>query len=582
MFNILRLGSRSLRKSLGLTALFGAALSLIVFFSAPSDSQNPLGCLGSSATAAAPRSPDINELAVGMNTSMIADWATELPFLDSFKSARPWITQCKSGESGCSGSWSTDEDDQLDLDEHGWVKSLPAPDDSPEYTRVGTLLFRGIEGRYPGGQYVVLYEGEGTIEYDFDAEKDEAVSRPGRDVLNVTPSADGILMQITVTDPNKTGNYIRNIHVVPIEYETTFQTEIFNPAFLEKMQPFTAIRFMNWMGTNDSEHQEWSDRPTPDDAYYSDDRGAPVEIMVALANRLGATPWFNMPHKATDEYITNFAQEVKTCLNPDLNVYVEFSNEVWNWQFQQAHDARDAGQARWGEDKGDAFMQWYGMRTAQMSDIWNQVFSEQSDRVISVMATQTGWHGLEESALDCPLWVAEGNAPCYQHGIDVYAITGYFSGKLGMDSSKDTVKSWLDDSDGGFGKAFTQINQGNLITNDDYDDTLPGVADQFRYHQNVAQERGLQLVVYEGGQHLVRSDDEELTEFFIELNRRPEMYEAYSRLLDMWKQAGGNLFMHYANIRKPNRWGSWGALEFVDQDSSPKYDALIDFINRNT
>lgn len=581
MFNILRLGSRSLRKSLGLTALFGAALSLIVFFSAPSDSQNPIGCLESSANVAA-RPFDVNELVVGTNITSIADWATQIPFLDSFKSARPWITQCEPNEPGCSGSWSTEEEDQLDLDEHGWVKSLPAPEDSPEFTRVGTLLFRSIEGHYPGGQYVVLYEGEGTIEYQYDAQKDEAASRPGRDVLNVTPSNAGIFMQITATDPNKTGNYIRNIHVVPIEYEDTFQTEIFNPVFLEKVKPFKAIRFMDWMRTNGSEQQEWSDRPTIDDAYYSTDKGVPLEIMLALANRLGATPWFNMPHKATDEYITNFAQEVKSCLNPQLNVYVELSNEVWNWQFQQAHYAKDEGQARWGEDKGDAFMQWYGMRAAQMSDIWKQVFSDQPDRVVSVMATQTGWHGLEKSALDCSLWVAEGNAPCYQHGFDVYAITGYFSGKLGRDSSDDVVRSWLNDADGGFGKAFTQINQGNLIVNDDYDDTLPGVADQFQYHQNVAQERGLKLVVYEGGQHLVRSEDEELTEFFIELNRRPEMYDAYTRLLETWQAAGGNLFMNFADISKPSRWGSWGALEFVDQDGSPKYDALVDFINRNT
>jgi len=63
-------------------------------------------------------------------------------------------------------------------------------------------------GSYPGGKYVVLYEGEGTIEYKFDARKDEAASTSGRDVIDVNPSDKGIHLIITATDPNNTGNYI--------------------------------------------------------------------------------------------------------------------------------------------------------------------------------------------------------------------------------------------------------------------------------------------------------------------------------------------------------------------------------------
>ncbi|NEO60918.1 MAG: cellulose-binding protein, partial [Moorea sp. SIO4G2] len=50
---------------------------------------------------------------LGTNLNGIADWSTELPFLDAFKSSRPWITQCVSGETGCSGSWDTEEYDKL-------------------------------------------------------------------------------------------------------------------------------------------------------------------------------------------------------------------------------------------------------------------------------------------------------------------------------------------------------------------------------------------------------------------------------------------------------------------------------------
>lgn len=574
-------------KRLSWLGIFATVLALAVTCSKPSGSEGTAQanvstnspCITTASTAT-PKQYSIDQVKLGINLTAVADWSSELPFLDSFKTARFWLTQCRSGEPGCTNEWDSSEQDQLDLDDQGWVKSLPAPEDAPQYTRVGTLIFREMEGKYPGGQYVVLYDGEGKISYGFDAQKDDAASKPGRDVINVTPSDGGIWLKITETDPNKTGNYIRNIHVVPIQYEQTFEREIFNPVFLDRLQKFPALRFMDWMHTNNSEQQTWDDRPHVTDAIYSTDKGVPLEIMIALANRLGANPWFNIPHQANDEYITQFAQTVKTCLKPPLKAYVEFSNEVWNWQFQQAHYALEQGKARWGQDKGDAFMQWYGMRTAQMADIWKRVFADDPDRVVTVMGTQTAWKGLETSALDCSLWAAEGNAPCYQHNIDIYAVTGYFSGSLNNDEFSSTIESWLGEQDGGIAKGIRQLGQGDVIEASEKNDSLAKIAEGFQYHLKVAQERGLRLVAYEGGQHLVSPNNEKLTDFFIRLNRSPEMYGLYSQLLEAWKNSGGTLFMHYAAIGRPSKWGSWGALETVDQTHSPKYDALIDFVDR--
>src|SRR4028119_1712254 len=166
-----------------------------------------------------------SSLGVGLNG--IADYSTQLPFLDAFKSSRKWITQCVSGQPNCNGEWDTEEYNLLNLDENGWVKSLPSPEDAPKYTRVSTLLLREIPNRYPSGQYIVTYEGEGAIEYNFDGKKDEAASKPGRDIINVDArKGEGIFITITRTDPNKTGNYIRNIRVVKSDYEKTFKTEI--------------------------------------------------------------------------------------------------------------------------------------------------------------------------------------------------------------------------------------------------------------------------------------------------------------------------------------------------------------------
>ncbi len=520
-------------------------------------------------------------LGIGLNG--IADWSTQLPFLDAFKSSREWFTQCVNGDPGCKGEWSTEESNLLNLDENGWIKSLPAPEEAPKYTRVSTLLLRDIPNRYPSGKYIVLYEGQGTIEYGFDAQKDRTASTPGRDVINVdAKGGGGILLTITATDPKKTGDYIRNIKVVQAESEKTFETEIFNPKFIEKIKKFRTLRFMDWMRTNGSEQKEWSDRPRPSIASYGV-KGVPIEIMVALSNKVKAPPWFNMPHQATDEYITNFAKLVKKSLDPNLNVYVEFSNEVWNWQFPQAQYALKQGKARWGEDKADAFYQWYGMRAAQMCDIWKSVFGNESNRVACVLSTQKAYKGLESYALECSYWVAEGNKPCYQHGIDAYAVAAYVSGNLGSPENSSTIESWLKDPDGGFGKAFKQLREGGLLR--ESTDSLSDVYKDLIYHKEVAQKKGLTLVAYEGGQHITGSggveNNDKLTNFFIELNRRPEMSDFYTQLLNDWKKAGGTLFMHFVDISPSSKWGSWGALEYLDQNGSPKYNALIDFIDKN-
>jgi hypothetical protein len=339
---------------------------------------------------------------------------------------------------------------------------------------------------------------------------------------------------------------------------------------------------MDWMETNDSTQKEWSDRPKPGDYSWALD-GAPVEIMVALANKLKANPWFNMPHQATDEYITNFAKIVKEKLDPSLTAYVEHSNEVWNWQFGQAQYANQQGRAKWG-DHGDAFMQWNGMKAAQICDIWKKnVFGDsQTNRVNCVISTQTSYKGLEEGLLNCPLWVAQGNAPCYQHGIDSYAITGYLDGGLGSPENTSTVKSWFKDSDGGFGKAIEQLKQGKLLKEGG---DLQDLKEIYQYHLKVAQPKGLALVAYEGGQSVAGSggveNDDEMTKFFTELNRRPEMHEIYMQLLNDWKDSGGTLFNHFVDVGMPSKWGFWGALEYVSQNGSPKYNALIDFIKNN-
>ena len=143
-----------------------------------------------------------NQLSLGINLYGIADWSTQYPFLDHFKTARSWIPQCVRSDPNCEKKWSTGENDLLDLDENGWVKSLPKPEDSVQFTRVSTII--GNSKEFPQGKYIVLYDGEGEIKYGWSAKKIESESKQGRDVIEVDSSKkNGVLMTITATHPPK-------------------------------------------------------------------------------------------------------------------------------------------------------------------------------------------------------------------------------------------------------------------------------------------------------------------------------------------------------------------------------------------
>ncbi|GAB4466747.1 MAG: hypothetical protein OHK0037_22780 [Elainellaceae cyanobacterium] len=513
---------------------------------------------------------------LGIGLTSINDFSPQLPFLDLFKTARAWIPQA-------SRTWDTRES-VLHLDANGWPTRLPSANSGATYTKLSTLLLRDIAGTYRPGRYVVMYDGQGTLEYGFNATKLGNLSKPGRDVIQVDNSKDaGILLSITATDPKQTGDYLRNIRVYhEDDLPLVAQGLTFNPTFQERIQNFGTLRFMDWMKTNHSTQREWGDRPKPTDASWAW-KGASVETMVALANEMQVSPWFNMPHQATDEYIANFAAYVRDHLDPKLRVYVEFSNEVWNWQFDQAHYAQAQAEARWGKNVQGGWMQWYGMRAAQTAQIWKQTFGEaEQNRVVAVLATQTGWKGLETYALNTPAWVAEGNEPAAK-AVDAYAVTGYFGNNLGSPTHANTVRSWLAEPDGGFAKAFQHLSQGGLLG--DGKDSVKDTIALFKYHAEIAKRHDLQLVAYEGGQHIVGTsgmeNDAQLTQFFIELNRRPEMAALYQQLLDGWKDAGGTLFNHFVDVAKPSKWGSWGMMENLNQTDAPKYTALQDFISAN-
>ena len=565
-----------MRKKIKLTTIFGiTALSILIFYFFNPNLNFPRISRFNNLVASSAK----NEPFIGTNLSGINDWSTQMPFLDAFKSSRSWLTQSEN-------IWDSDEFKKLDLDDNGWVKSLPNPNNNVGYKTVGTLLYREINGLYRGGKHIVLYDGEGKIEYGFDATKDEVASIPGRDVINVTPSDGGIWLKITATDPNKTGNYIRNIRVVQAADENTYQSEIFNPKFLEKVKDFQVFRFMDWMGTNDSSQGQWRDRPTLESARYSRG-GASVEVMVELANRTNIDPWFCMPHQATDEYVSNFARYVKEHLEPERNIYIEYSNEVWNTRFGQYRWVLEQAKKQWPNSNEPDYAQainWYSKRTTEIIKIWEQVFGDQKARVIGVMAGQAANIWVAQQALAYH-W-AEQPLSHANYGIDAIAIAPYFGDYIGSPKNQAQTVAWTTEADGGLNKLFEEISQGGVLRDEYRGGALQQAYNWIEQHVEFAKQEGLQLVAYEGGQHLVGTggmeNNQAIANLFIEANRDSRMGTIYQEYLQKWFELGGGLFVNFSDIMRADKWGSWGILEHVDRISSPKYDAIAQFLHRSS
>lgn len=495
---------------------------------------------------------------LGTNLNGIADWSTQLPFLDGFKSSRAWFWD---------GPGYTPI--TTNLDANGWLTSVTPPNSS--ISSAATLLYRELgNGQYPAGCYVVLYDGQGSLDYRFDARKDVAASRPGRDILDVTPSDGGILLKITSSDPN---NYIRNIRVLPLAQENS--TALFNPTFISRVQPYQAFRFMDWMQTNNSTQVSWSDRPTLDDASWSV-KGAPVEVMVALANQTDRDPWFTIPHQADNNYIANFAQYVKNNLEPERKVYVEYSNEAWNWMFQQTPWIDQKARA---EGLGNG-IQWFGKRTAEVIDIWENAFGDRKDRIVGVLGAQAANPWTAQEALDS-IRTSQNRSPVAA-GIDAVAIAPYFGHYLGAPETSAEVQGWTTEADGGLTKLFDELLTGGVLSSSPAGGALKQASNSIESYSTLARQENLQLLAYEGGQHLAGYSGVEnntaITNLFGQANRDPRMGEIYKQYLNNWYQRGGGLFMNFNDVGTYSKWGSWGSMENLNDTNSPKYKALLDVL----
>lgn len=479
--------------------------------------------------------------ALGMNLAGPSDWNTELPFVDVFRLSRTWISQRK-GEKWGKGP-------ELALDERGWVKSLE-PDCWAE-----TPLCTIDGGHYPSGQYTVLYQGQGKLEFWGSAKIAEET--PGRVLVDVDANKGTLWLRVLATDP---ADYLRDIRVIMPGFLDTYEKEPFHPTFLQRWQGMACLRFMDFMHTNGSKIKTWADRPQLADATWTA-KGIPLEVMIDLANRLHADPWFCMPHLADDDYVRQFAQQTKELLAPNRKVYIEWSNETWNGIFPQSRYAGEKGQELgFAEKSWEAGWRYTAYRSVQVFAIWEEVFGG-TERLVRVLPTQAANAYVSEQTVSFQ--------QAYEQA-DALAVAPYISFNVPKDGNDkrpgaDQVAAWTVDQ--------VVDHMENVC--------LPESVRWMRSQKAVADKYGLRLVAYEGGQHATAlgaaNQNKTLVQLLVDANSHPRMGEVYTKYFAAWEEVGGDLFCNFSSIGTWGIWGSWGLLQHYDDNpaQSPKFVATM-------
>ena len=409
---------------------------------------------------------------------------------------------------------------------------------------------------------------------------------------------------------------------------------LFNPDYLRELKPYKTIRMMNLIKAsprspacpidNQDDYKAclympltWDMRAKMDDAVWGGSsrtstaerygRGVPIEVLIALANTLDIDPWFTIPHSATDDYITEFASLVKATLSPNLKPYIEYSNETWNDFFWATKYVREKGQdERLGLLKNEKVIgcppeeacnpYWAGAlytakRSKELFILWESIW-ELDRSFVRVLAGYTPNIDLTINMLNYD------NMADY---VDVFAVAPYFAacrdriGYSGTDcpdhslvpQSINELASSGVDQDSMVDALFTMVNN----SGDRYglDATIGHIAAQVE----IVSAFDVHLYAYEGGQHLVVnwdgfSKDEitlteaekiDLRDAVAQANSDPRMKDLYIRLLNGWKEAGGELFTLYTMPQGFHRWGNFGIKDGLNatREESPKYDGAMTF-----
>ncbi len=463
---------------------------------------------------------------LGANLPAIVNYSRTHTYVDLVKQAKRF------------GSVATPWDEKAMVGDDGW----PVGD-------FGVFLMsdqRGISGI--AGSYTVSFDGQAVVtpvasKARIQQQQYDKTRNRTRVTLLLFPDADQLALSFT-----NTGAGIKNLQVIRPGYDPD-QPPLFTHPFIDHVQRFGTLRFMDWLRTNQSPVTSWATRTDPQRIHHNSDKGVPWEHIVALANQTGQHIWINVPVSATDDYVKQLAQLLKDQLNASSRIYVEYSNEIWNSQFLQHGINKALAEAEVKADPNSPLAydgsqdpnQWAYRRIAkrgkEISNIFRSAFGDAAmmNRVRPVFATQVVNPYASELGLK---FIEAVYGPPSRY---FYAMAGapYFN--LGKQQRAEDLTT--DDVLKAMEQSVTELPRIN----------------QFEKNQTLASWYGLPWLAYEGGTDSFGPGSHEAK---MAANLDSRMQDICERYLSNWYQSGGQLFMWY-NAGAGNWTTQYGAWELT-------------------
>lgn len=492
---------------------------------------------------------------IGMNGSPPSYFRYRV-FVDYGRQTKSWCFQKVGSGWGCE----KDAYRHVETDENGYPLEIPCT--APGYPSE-MYVNKVLPGFFEEGEYVLLYDGEATIDFYEAGYMDVISIEPGRAHFRAWPrEEDGNFAALRVRSTPR-GNHFRNMRILPIELEHTYDPEtsnVWDTTFLQTLNQLTGFRYMGWTAINDGgDHWEWD--KTPRWGYHTacTKQGVPYDYQIDLANRLQHNPWFNIPHMVDDDYIYNLAVLIKEKLDPNLTAYIEYSNELWNWggAYPQSSWIVDAGRMRehpeWDapdsiyqalqaikDGEGD-FPEMGAYMFQRVFDTFRTVFTGADEgRVKYVYANQLSWYGNANRGLD---------------------FLFNKSGKWGQWST---------------GGGCDMVALAPYLRNPDlWPDDLEKRKGYFRELKTIAESYGVEIVCYEGG---TQNNQKETWQ------RSRNCYDVYNGFLHFLADTiGVDVFFALDMIGNPDQFGHLDSLQQATMAASqqpPKWRAIMDINSR--
>lgn len=480
-----------------------------------------------------------------------------------------------------------------------------------------SLGYNAIQGRYPAGDYVMIFDGEftpGDINLLFDASiTDQTPGTPNRIEFQIAETTNsGLNLQIKAT--TNPSDRLRNFRIHrrdtvafpgPDE-ETQYDAgrRVADEA-LTALKPFSVVRALGWGRVNANPIEDWSDRVLTTDWTYGADHaygeegfkkaGVAYEDMVAAAEDLGADLWVCIPHMATDAFVTSLLTLLESSLDASRHLYVEYSNEVWNTAYPynvQGAYALDRANALAipGSSNLQKKMRFVGHRTWEIAEIAATVFSGEESRISVVGAGHSNNAWTLRQLFEYVHPSAGGDA-VYEHAlVKVYSCSSYWGNRFNTDLT--IAPASTSDADVAAAvAAFIPLLQAHL-DNEFLQDYAPDTG--LQSNKTLADGYGLTMAAYEGGPHLVDATkaagvtpngSPELAALMQATANDPRIYPLVRQALEAWDSLGDTGLaigpQVYLGWLGPQDTGfPFGSAWYYDQPLSetPRLQALYDHV----